>query len=478
MTRLSRALNTPGRLRLFAGGITVLAAIIGVLVLSTAFEHKQSVHQIGVDDVPSVVAAHNIKIEIESLDADLLNEMLVPPGEHGAWTDDFEKNRVDIGRHLIAAIHSAYGDDEDATLEKLEDGVGHYLMAAQEARDAHHRGEPAAAIAAYEKSFKILETELVAPATELNAISDKSLDESYAAQQQHSKRTRAAVFILGIALLALLIALQMYMRKRFRRMLSVPLVAAMVVTVAFTMYTMGRLRAHAHDLKGLKEDGYESVDALLASLADAYEANSAESRWLFDQSAAAEHQRRFLDYTTRVVDPTNQTFDQAIQTVTKRNQLIGSEIRGGTEAETAGQHARDQFPLGFMKGNLKAALDNIDTVDTDATRDEPTQATETLKTWSVYVGLDSQIRSLEAAGKHAEAVRFCLSMTPNESNWAFFQFDAALTRWLAIDQEMMNAHRDAAFADVAKLPWLGPVTALLVIALVLLAMRPRLKEYG
>ena len=111
------------------------------------------------------------------------------------------------------------------------------------------------------------------------------------------------------------------------------------------------------------------------------------------------------------------------------------------------------------------------------------QATEELTlldshTFHQVVRLKGSDRTLETSGRHAEAVRFCLSMQPGESNWAFYQFDGALTRWLAIDQGMMNRHRDAAFADVAKLPWVAPITALLVIALVFLALRPRLREYG
>ena len=68
---------------------------------------------------------------------------------------DFAKNRVDLGRHLLAASRSAYGYDEHTSLEKLSDTIGRYLMSAQETIDAHRREEPAT-VATYRSTFQIL----------------------------------------------------------------------------------------------------------------------------------------------------------------------------------------------------------------------------------------------------------------------------------------------------------------------------------
>jgi hypothetical protein len=474
------ALNTtPGRLRLFVAVNWLLAGLLGLVVMIGAYEHRAAVTTIGVDAAPSVEAAHHVKIEIESLDADLINEVLAPDAAD-TWVKDFAIHRVDIGRQMIAAIRSAYGAEESATVEKLEDGLGHYLMAAQEALDAHRRGDPAAAIASYRASFHILQTELVAAASDLNRISDDSLEATYRAQQGRARWIRGLAGALGIASIAWLLFTQRYLRRTFRRTVSPALAGATLVAAVLAGYAVHAFGAHAADLRGMKEDSYDSVQALLATRADAYEANSAESRWLLDRAAAPEHEQRFHDYVRKLAAfRDGQTFATAGTIAGERNRRMTERIRRGEDPVTAGRQVRAELPLDGMDGSLKTALDNVTFPDAEHPEaDEPTQSAETLRTFGRYVALDARIRALENGGQHAEAVRFCLSMAPDESNWAFFQFDEALGRWIALNESWMKRYRDAALGDVAALPYLAPILSLVVVALVALGLRPRLQEYG
>ncbi len=469
MARLTRALaTTPGRLRALALVTSLVVAILVLVVVSTTFEHRGAVHQIGVDDAPSVIAAHNIKVEIESLDAALLNEMLVPRGEHGVWTQEFAQDRVDIGRHLLTAIHSAYGDDEDALLEKLEDGLGHYLMVAQETRDAHHRGDDMAALTSYEQTFQILEQELVAPAQQLNKLSDDSLEDSYEAQQHHSSRVRTVITLLGILCGVLIVATQLHLKKTFRRLLSPALLAAFVLAAAFVGCTLRSLGHNETHLRALKEDAYDSVDALLASLADAYEARSAESRALYDQTKAEVHAKRFDEYTSRVAKlDGGTTFEAMTAIVTTRNAAIQ---QGDAPGDAIASN-----PLRGMHGSLATALDNIAfTNPASALDDEPTQAIATLQTYAAFVASDTHVQAKELSGHHEDAVKQLLG----ENGATFHAFDESLMRWLAIDQEWLAHFRDEADEDVKSLELLAPIFGLLIIAAVFGALHPRIKEYG
>ena len=79
-------------------GSWVLAAVLCVVVLFGWTQPWHAVQTVGVDAAPSVVAAHKIKIYIETLDADLVNELLGKPGEMADYVKDFDKNRVEIGK--------------------------------------------------------------------------------------------------------------------------------------------------------------------------------------------------------------------------------------------------------------------------------------------------------------------------------------------------------------------------------------------
>ena len=61
-----------------------------------------------------MVAARKIKIYIETLDADLpSHELFGKPGEMVDYVKDFDKNRVEIGKQIIAASKNiTYGDAE------------------------------------------------------------------------------------------------------------------------------------------------------------------------------------------------------------------------------------------------------------------------------------------------------------------------------------------------------------------------------
>src|SRR5262245_47219267 len=95
-TAASRWLTTtPMRLRAALVAGSLLAGVLGVVVLYGWAQHREAVKAVGVDAAPSVVAAHKIKIYIETLDADLANELLGKPFGMAESVQDFDKKRVE-----------------------------------------------------------------------------------------------------------------------------------------------------------------------------------------------------------------------------------------------------------------------------------------------------------------------------------------------------------------------------------------------
>src|SRR5262249_33716624 len=133
--------------------------------------------------------------------------------------------------------------------------------------------------------------------------------------------------------------------------------------------------------------------------------------------------------------------------------------------------AQGRLPAG-TQGYLAQELANI------TFEGEKEAATETLRTFGVYVGLDKKIRQLENTGNHAEAIRFCTSLAPGDSNWSFSRFDTALGKTLDINQRAFDAAVEQGFGAVRGLDMLAPLVAAIVIALALAGLRPRLLEYA
>ena len=472
--------TTPARLKTALTVSWVLAGALCVVVLFGWAQHRHAVQTVGVDAAPSVVAAHMIKIYIETLDADLVNELLGKPGEMAHFVKDFDKNRVEIGTQIVAASKNiTYGDAEQVPILKIQDSLGRYLMAAQAARDAHGRGDQASMLSEYRKAYKILKEDLVPAANDLNAANDSVLQATYEAQKSESQQALILTLVVGGALVLLLIVTQVYVTRTFRRRLNPALALATVVAAVFVCYTAYAFVSHSHNLQGVKQDSYDSVAALLDARADAYEANAAESRWLLDLQMRAEHERTFFEYAGKLATFSNgQTFETAYAIARRRNTIMAERMKKGDDAVTAGLYARTELPLDGMEGAFKKALDNITFPDANPLKDEPTQSAETLRNFGVYYSLDARIRELELAGRHAEAVAFCLSMQEGQSNWAFFKFDESLGRWLQLNEDWMHRYKEAAFTAIAGLQYAAPVVSLLIAVLVFLGLRSRLQEYS
>jgi hypothetical protein len=221
------------------------------------------------------------------------------------------------------------------------------------------------------------------------------------------------------------------------------------------------------------------VAALLATRADAYESNAAESRWLLDRNNKDEHEKTFRLFAGKLATLSQgQTFENAISLCLHRNQIMAECMKLGNKAVDAAHKARELVPIDGLKGSIATALDNITFPSDESIQDEPSQSLQTLKTFAVYDKLDARIRELENSRRHDEAVAFCLSMKPGESNWAFFQFDQALGNWLQINENWMDKYTKTAFADIQGLQFMAPLVALLIVILSWLGLTERIREYA
>src|SRR5262249_46533234 len=147
-------------------------------------------------------------------------------------------------------------------------------MAARAARDAHVRLDNATMLSAYRESYTILQNELVPAANSLYAANDSVLDTIYDQQLAHSRHMQWLTAIVGLIAVAMLGAVQIYVSRRFRRRINLGLFAASVITLIATAYATRAFGVHRHDLVALKEDAYESIEALVGARADAYETNA------------------------------------------------------------------------------------------------------------------------------------------------------------------------------------------------------------
>lgn len=448
---------TPARLRLLLVGVCLGAISFCVVAVITVRQHEHALETVGFNAAPSVIAAHRIKIGVETMDADLADELLYAPGQREAQeiADDFEKSRVDVCKQLVAAAKNiTYGAAEQLPMENIQIALGQFEMQAQAARDRHDSGAQADAVKGYRAALQTLQEKLLPNADALAKANADVLEDTYAREKGASALSRGLVMVLGLLLLCLLLYTQIYLSARFRRRLNLPVLIALVTAAVFLQHLTAALAASSRELTVAKEDSYNSVVALLDARSNSYDANAAESRWLLDREQADAHQKHFFDSIATVASFAD-GHDLA-QTVTiAQRQMENNE----------------KFNLPGFSGSLADELNNV------RFDGEGQAALEALQALGDYCAIDGKMRQLERSGAHQEAVKLSLGYERNGSNYQFSKYDDALGRTLKINEGHLSHAVKSALHNLHGLASASLWLSLLIVICAYLGLRRRMEEY-
>ena len=445
--------TTPKLLQASLGAIWVAAFLLFLAVLLGTRQHYDAVKTVGQDAAPSIVAAERIKAALADMDANVANELIARPGQNQASALGYENRRAELGRSLVGAAENiTYGDSEREPIRTMNYELGTYEAKVAEARLLHERGGDVSTLTRYRQANDVMRLKLLPAADALDKTNDQVLERVYARQKATSGVTLTLVWVGDLLLLAALVATQILLARRTRRVLNLALLGATALALLFLGYASSHLAAATEDLRAAKQDSFDSVYALWHARAVAFDANADESRWLIDRAHASGYEADFLAKSGRIATlPPGTTYD-----------AVAAACQNG-QVKT--------LSAGFT-GFLADELRNVTfTGEQDA-------ADQTLSAWGRYVAIDGQIRALENQGRHADAVALCTGTGPDQSNGAYRAFDDALGRTLDINEKELAKDVNLGFADLSTLPLLAPIAALLIALLSWLGMRPRLREYG
>jgi hypothetical protein len=300
-----------------------------------------------------------------------------------------------------------------------------------------------------------MRTVILPAARSLTSANAAALSSAYQAKRSAALQGVAWLLVLGLVLVAVLIGLQIYLARRCRRLLNPALALASLAAVVLTILGAVGLGEQATHLRVAKVEAFDSILALTEARAVSYDANADESRFLVDPGRAAFYQQSFLAKSDELVDLPGVGifhYDAALATAMAAYRANNADVRFG--------------------GYLGAEFRNITFVG------ERAAAQNALATYQVYERDDRHIRALNARGNLRGAIAFDTSYATGNSNWAFTQYDNALVSVITINQNAFNAAIAAGQQGLRGWTGLIPaITVLLILALVLAGVRPRLVEY-
>ncbi|WP_203863222.1 hypothetical protein [Planobispora rosea] len=309
----SRLRSVPGRVLAIAGGsVLALALLFGAL--SASFQDvNDGLKIIGHDAGPQVVATADLYFALSDMDTQVANVLLIGD-EHGLGKgrqralELYERRRSDAGRAVLQASALAGTDPaERRTVQAVLDGLGRYERLAARAllmdeQAGHPAGPPPQRVLeVYREATDLMRLELLPMAYNL------TLESGTIVRRAHEERTAALrtgqVLVAAAGILALggLVWLQVFLARRFRRVLNPALLVATAIAGMYALTGFTVLGGETDVLRQAKQEGFDSVLALARARAVGNSMHGDQSRYLLDPERADTYEQTYLDKSQSVL---------------------------------------------------------------------------------------------------------------------------------------------------------------------------------
>jgi hypothetical protein len=459
--RAAALTTTPGRLRaLTVAALVMAAALFAVAALTIRDAHK-GLEIIGHDAGPQVVATTDLYYALSDMDARLAGALLIGKDDLGVGREQalrlYDQRRAEADRALLQAAELAAGDPiEQQTASTLLDGLGRYERLAGQAltldqQSGHAAGRPPGDVTAlYRRATDLMKLDLLPKAYNITLDSGTIVRHTYDEKRGRVLSGRIWVLLTGLALLAILVGLQLYLHARYRRIINPGLALATVLTLILVAATVTLLNGQARHLKTAKHDGFDSVLSLSRARAISNNAHADESRYLLDPGRAETYEQLY--------------FDKSQSILYVRAQGLDDVYYGGVDRAVATAGPSKVDFLGFY-GTEARTLTGSDP--------KWTAFRSVLSAYQTMQHDDRQLRRLVASNDRQRAIETFLDSEARD----FAAYDRALVSLTAQHSQAFDGAIRAGDHGLRGWNALLPAGAALIVVLLLAGVWPRLSEY-
>lgn len=456
--------SIPDRLRLLRAAVLLLVVACAAMIAAAGLGVAGTWDDITERNAPRVTGAGDLYFALNDMDAQAANQLLssggphvaAMPAQHQAAEKVYASARHTVSTELLLLAGAAHGDPQaEATVVRFTDDFARYqeLIGRALENDAHDQRKNDA-LSDYRTATDLLRQTLLPSADHLGQTNDGAFEATYNARRSTLAGQTAAVIVLGMVLTAVLVIAQLYLARRFHRLLNPGLLAATVCTLLAMVLGATALAAEAEDLRVARHDAFDSVVALSQARALSYDANADESRFLLDAQRHGAYALTFQDKSQRLLTLPGTTLD------TYDTRL--------DDAWTA--YRADHTDLRFT-GYYGNEFRNI------TFPGERAAAEATVQAYAVYQRDDRTIRRLAQQGRLQDAVEFGIGWSQGASNYHFGQYDSALQKVIGINRTAFTDAVGDGRSTLADSLWPAGAALLAAAALTILGLRPRLAEF-
>jgi len=436
-----RRTATPLLLRAAMVLTCVPIAVFALAVHLGVARDESAVETVGRDATGGITAAQEIKSNLAALDGIVVEDLLESaPLASSGYPDDYDAMRRELDETLVAAASEAPpGPAYEQPLVNIDYALGHYHALLRDSFAAGAGGETAQAAALYAQAHDVMDGTLLPQADFFDKANTYVLNNAYDRHKADSASTGLVIFAAWLVLMVVIIAMQVLVAWKFRRMVNVALAAATVIGLASGIFALAQLDSSSSSLSAAREHAFDPVHQLARARATVVSARQAQGLWLLDPSDAAPAQ---ADFTTEA------------------GRLF--RVRAGSDLMSTAQAG--EVPDG-AGGYLATVL------RTAVSEDGDEAARDSLVAFGDFLDDDKVLRGLVASGDGAAAEALF------RGGRAFAELTDALDHAQAVDQRTFDAHVAAAVAATRHVDVVNLVAAAAMAALAVLGLYVRLREY-
>ncbi|MEO3868473.1 hypothetical protein ABGB18_06550 [Nonomuraea sp. B12E4] len=303
--------GVPGRIRVISGvTVATLALLFAALAVGSS-SARDGLRVIGRDAGPQVVATAGLYLALSDMDAQVANVLVMGDQyerQRAAAIDRYERRRAEANRALLKAFELS-GDNpaERRTVESVLDKLGQYERLAGQAllldeRSGHAPGPPPAQVVeTYRAATDLMRLELLPQAYNLTLETGTIVRRTYDEKALIVPLVRGAVLVAGLLALGCLIWLQVFLTRRFRRVLAPALLIATVTTALALFFGVNVLGQDEEALLRAKSAGFDSVLTLARARAISNSMQGDQSRYLLDKDRADTYEHTYLDKSLSII---------------------------------------------------------------------------------------------------------------------------------------------------------------------------------
>jgi hypothetical protein len=445
----------------------VPAIVLGIVVAAVVGSLNAGFDQLSRSAAPQVTASADLYVALSSMDAQVANVLLV--GSDVGLSDNRtnalkvyqqDQSRADSDLQQVAAIG---GSDQAVarSVRSILDGFGQYQAMAGEAlalNSANHdpSGHPSPTeLGVYRQATGLMPT-LLGDTQKLIATSQASLDSTYQSDRTGALLATIFVVIIGVVLLAALVAVQLYLRRRLRRVFNPAIAAATVLALVVTILVPVLLAGASGQLRTAKEDAFDPIIALSQARAVSQESAANESRYLVDPQNAATYQQDFQNESQQVItlSGVNIThYDAALRSALDAYNRDYSDVRFGGDFAIESAHTTSLA--------------------------ERYAAIRAMARYAGYELADRAMRQTLLQGNDLrDAIAFDTGTSLGYNTYDLNRYDQALSNLISIKQQVFDDAVQSGTGELAGWSAVLPViVTVLLVALLGVGVWPRLAEY-